>query len=171
MYQNNQVLRIAKMTTDDERTSNIKVRRATESDLDGLLALYAYLHDEDDPLPPHPQLEVLWRDILADPRLHYFVVEIEGRLVSSCNLSIVPNLTRGARPFGVIENVVTHADFRQRGLAQAVMEAALEAAWAAGCYKVLLLSSAYRSEAHALYEKLGFDGNSKIGFVAHRPEE
>jgi GNAT superfamily N-acetyltransferase len=153
--------------TNDERT-NVKVRRAAASDLDSLLALYAYLHDRDDPLPPQPQLEAVWGDIMADPKLHYFVAEIEGLLVSSCNLSIVPNLTRGARPFGVIENVVTHADFRKQGLARAVMEAALETAWAAGCYKVVLLSSAHRSEAHAFYEKLGFDGHSKIGFVARR---
>jgi ribosomal protein S18 acetylase RimI-like enzyme len=159
------------MTNDQRPTTEAKLRRAAASDLDSLLALYAHLHEQDDPLPPQPQLEAVWGDIMADPKLHYFVAEIEGLLVSSCNLSIVPNLTRGARPFGVIENVVTHADFRQRGLARAVMEAALEAAWEAGCYKVVLLSSAHRSGAHALYKKLGFDRHSKIGFVAVRPEK
>jgi GNAT superfamily N-acetyltransferase len=145
------------------------VRDATEGDLDGILDLYAYLHSHDTAPPPRSQLAKIWSDILADPSLRYYVVACRDQVVSSCNLTIVPNLTRGARPFGVIENVVTHPDYRRRGFAQAVLEYALDDAWRSGCYKVMLLSSADRDVAHILYEKVGFKKGVKTGFVAKPP--
>ena len=41
--------------------------------------------------------------------------------MSSCALSVVPNLTRGCQPYGVIENVVTHADYRGKGYGKKVV--------------------------------------------------
>jgi GNAT superfamily N-acetyltransferase len=154
----------------DPHNTDCVVREATEGDLDGILDLYAHLHAHDAAPPPHTRLAEIWTGIMADPSLRYFVVACEGRVVSSCNLALVPNLTRGARPFGVIENVVTHPDFRRRGFAKAVLERALDVAWQSGCYKVMLLSSAHRDAAHALYEKVGFKANVKAGFVA-KPDE
>lgn len=47
---------------------------------------------------------------------------MDGGLVASCTLTLTPNLTRGCRPYGVIENVVTDVGFRKRGFAKAVLE-------------------------------------------------
>ena len=154
----------------DPCSEHVVVRDAVEGDLAGLLELYVHLHDHDAPLPPMSQLGELWEGMVANPSLRTFVVEHEGRLVCSCNLTLIPNLTRGARPFGVVENVVTEPGARRRGLAKAVLEHALDAAWQAGCYKVMLLSDSDREAAHGLYEKVGFKRGIKVGFVA-KPEE
>jgi ribosomal protein S18 acetylase RimI-like enzyme len=145
-------------------STNFFVRQATKDDLDGLLDLYAHLNPNDAPLPPRPQVVELWREIIDNPMLTYIFAEHAGKLVASCNLTIVPNLTRGARPFGVIENVITHPDFRRRGLAKRVLDEAIETAEQAGCYKVMLMSSTSRTEAHGLYEKVGFSMDTKLGF-------
>jgi GNAT superfamily N-acetyltransferase len=81
-------------------------------------------------------------------------------------LAIVPNLASGARPFGIIEHVVTLQEFRRRGHARRVLEHALKLAWSRHCYKVVLLSGADRTEAHRLYESAGFNGGVERGFVA-----
>jgi GNAT superfamily N-acetyltransferase len=81
-------------------------------------------------------------------------------------LAIIPNLANGARPFGIIEHVVTLSSERRRGYARLVLEHALDLAWARSCYKVLLLSGAKRTEAHELYESVGFAGDVARGFVA-----
>jgi ribosomal protein S18 acetylase RimI-like enzyme len=151
------------------KSNNILIREAMENDLDGLLDLYTHLSSKDAPLPPRPQVAALWKEIVANPALTYFVAEQAGRLVATCNLTIVPNLTRGARPFGVIENVVTHPDFRRRGIAKAVLDRAIETAREAGCYKVMLLSGVSRTGAHALYEKVGFSKGTKLGFDLRLP--
>ncbi len=143
----------------------MQVRELEAKDLEMLLELYRDLHDSDEPLPPRAELDAIWRDISKDPKLLYWGA-FEGRvLVAASNAVIVPNLTRGARPYAVIENVVTSAQYRRQGLGKAVLRALLERCWAAGCYKVMLMSGAARPEAHRFYESVGFDGDSKRAFV------
>jgi GNAT superfamily N-acetyltransferase len=84
-------------------------------------------------------------------------------------LALVPNLANGARPFGVVEHVVTLPEFRRRGHARRALEHALNLAWSKSCYKVVLLSGAQRKEAHKLYESVGFVGGIEEGFVARPP--
>jgi hypothetical protein len=101
------------------------VRLARPDDLKGLLELYKHLHSADEPLPAQPVLDKVWSDILANPWQHVFLVERDGQLVSSCVLQVVPNLTRGARPYGLIENVVTRKDQRGKGFGSQVLKAGL----------------------------------------------
>jgi GNAT superfamily N-acetyltransferase len=145
------------------------VREAKAGDLDALLALYKDLHAGDEPLPERGSVEKVWSQILADPRHFVFVSEVDHGLAASCALQIVPNLTRGARPYGLIENVVTRADRRKQGHAAAVLKHALDHAWQARCYKVMLLTGRDDPKVFALYEKVGFKRGLKTGFVAKAP--
>ncbi|GAA5171268.1 GNAT family N-acetyltransferase [Viridibacterium curvum] len=144
------------------------MRRAVGSDLAGLLDLYRHLH-ADDPVVAPAVAEAQWAAILANPLLHYFVIEEAGMLVSTCTLSVIPNLTRGLRPYGLVENVVTHPDWRGRGLATQLLHAARDAAWAAGCYKLMLMTSRKAPATLAFYERAGFIAGDKMAFVM-RPE-
>lgn len=141
-------------------------RNVRPDELDALLDLYKHLHAKDDPPPSRPQLRSVWESFLSAPLLHCFVIELDGRLVSSCVLAIIPNLTHGARPYGLIENVVTHADYRQRGLGTAMLRHTMEAAWQAGCYKVMLLTGRKDPAVHRFYEGAGFHSDEKTGYIA-----
>jgi GNAT superfamily N-acetyltransferase len=90
-------------------------------------------------------------------------------LVSSCTLAIIPNLTRGCRSYGVIENVVTHPNRRRIGLGRRVLSAALTAAWQADCYKVMLATGSHREETLRFYEQAGFERGGKTFFQARQP--
>ena len=141
------------------------VRRIAKNELAGLVELYRHLHDSDDPLPGGAELAVVWGEFLADPKIHCLVaVEDSGRLVATCTLVVVPNLTRGARPYGLIENVVVRTDCQRRGIGKALMQHAVEVAWEANCYKVMLMTGAERESAHRFYESCGFVGGVKVGF-------
>jgi|GEM_PF-1943875 len=56
-----------------------------------------------------------------------------------------------------------------RNLGRACIMKAIEFARENGCYKVMLLSGAERTEAHRFYESLGFSGTGKKGFVMRLP--
>jgi GNAT superfamily N-acetyltransferase len=122
----------------------------------------------DDPELGVTELEGLWRRILADSQSHYLVAEVAGQIVSTCTLAIILNLTRRARPYGLIENVVTHPDFRRRGIGTRILQAALELAWNHDCYKVILLTGRKDDATFRFYQQAGFEAGVKTGFVAKR---
>jgi len=144
-------------------------RRIKKEELHDLLALYKHLHATDDPLPSHERLAAIWDSIMENPSNNYFIIEVDGKLVSSCVLTIIPNLTRGARPYGLVENVVTHASYRKRGLANMLLKRALQFAWDQRCYKVLLLTGHKDEETLRFYEGASFKPCIKTGFIASPP--
>ena len=103
---------------------------------------------------------------MSSERYRYYGAFLDERLVSSCTLTVIPNLTRGCAPYGVVENVVTHADHRRQGHAAAVLKAALADAWAARCYKVMLLTGRKDEGTLRFYEAAGFDRNEKQALIA-----
>nr|WP_159586532.1 GNAT family N-acetyltransferase [Chelativorans xinjiangense] len=143
------------------------IRPAKPDDLPGILALYRQLNPGD-PILDLDAAEAAWSVLLSSGLTTPFVAEIEGLLVSSCTLAIVPNLSRGARPYGVIENVVTHTDHRRTGLGRAVLQAALHKAWEANCYKVLLATGSQRESTLRFYEGAGFQRGGKTYFEIRR---
>jgi GNAT superfamily N-acetyltransferase len=78
---------------------------------------------------------------------------------------VIPNLTRGARPYGLIENVVTHQEYRGHGYGKALLAKALEFGWSQHCYKVMLMTGR-KDATHHFYESAGFESQSKKAFVA-----
>jgi len=142
------------------------IRQATRLDLPQLLALYPHL----DPADRIPTLEVAERRLEELARYDgsaIFVAISEHELVASCTLIVIPNLTRGGQPYGLIENVVTHASFRGRGLGKQLLRTAVEAAWQADCYKVMLMTGSKKPSTLAFYASAGFE-QSKTGFQVRR---
>lgn len=142
------------------------IYRIPSHDLLSLLALYAHLHSSDDPLPEPTVVETTWRELMANPRYQYFGGYVDGELLSSCALTVVPNLTRGCKPYALIENVVTHANHRNLGYGRAVLAHALSHAWSEGCYKVMLLTGRKSEATFNFYESAGFDAHEKQAFIA-----
>jgi GNAT superfamily N-acetyltransferase len=142
------------------------VREASADDLEAVGSLYRDLHDGGELADP-AALAAAGRALASYPGARLLVAEENGEPVSSCVLFVLPNLSRGARPFGLVENVVTRHDRRNRGFATAVLEHALKVAWEADCYKVMLLTGRTDPAVHRLYRRVGFVAGEKTGYVAY----
>lgn len=139
----------------------MQLRPASEGDLAGILRLLRELNPDD----PELAVDVArtnWMAMLNQSGLTVCVAE----LVATCTLLIVPNLTRSARPYALIENVVTLSAHRRRGYARAVLQFALARAWQANCYKVMLSTSARSPGVLDFYRRCGFMDGIKTGFIA-----
>ena len=146
---------------------SIEFRTARPDELSAILDLYQHLHETDIPLPSENVIRKVWDEIIYDPKIQLFVADFEGKLVCSCILTIIPNLTRGAKPYGLIENVVTRPEYRQQGIGTQLLRHALQIAWEKNCYKVMLLTGSKQGEVLHFYERAGFVRGVKTGFIAY----
>ena len=146
-------------------TPPIIIREVTEAELPALLHLYTHLNPNDPPLPLDEAAEI-WTPMVRDPNQCVYGAYRESELVAACTLVVISNLTRGGRPYALIENVVTHSDYRRCGYGAAVLKHALEAAWERNCYKVMLLTGSKTEATLRFYENAGFQRGVKTGFVA-----
>ncbi len=142
-----------------------KVRLIKYNELEKLLSLYEYLVPDDPKLEINKALKGHWNEILSDLNHFYLVIEEDEMLVSSCNLAIIKNITRSARSYGLIENVVTHPDYRKKGYGTAILKKAVEIAQKNNCYKVMLMTSQKDESTLRFYEKAGFNRGEKTAFI------
>ncbi|MBR3549598.1 MAG: GNAT family N-acetyltransferase [Treponema sp.] len=140
------------------------IREANKNDLNALLELYLYLHE--DSIPNQDEhLENTWKQIMEDKNHHLIVNEIDGKIVSSCVCVIIPNLTRNVRPYAFVENVVTHADYHKKGYASECLDYARTIAKNENCYKMMLLTGSKKAETLRFYENAGYNSSDKTAFI------
>ena len=144
------------------------VRLAQASDLPALLGLFA-VSEVSDIAEPLQHAERIWAETLSQEGVRVFVAEDKGQLAATCMLITAPNLLRGGKRHGFLENVVTHPEFRGRGRGKAVVGFALEHAWSIGCHHVLMQSGRVDPRVHSFYEGLGFRPGLRVAYVAMRP--
>ena len=106
-----------------------------------------------------------WTALIVYGFYYIFVGEIDGKIVASVTVFVIKYLIRGMRPYALIENVVTHKDYRCRGYAQALMQRAVEIAESKSCYKIMLLTGAKDESILKFYEKCGFNSKDKTAFI------
>ena len=147
-------------------SSALTLRDATSADLDQIMQLYLQLSPNNHPVDRSTAQDI-FRKFRQFDGSAILLGEIGQRLVSSCTVVIIPNLTRQGEPYALIENVVTHADCRGRGYGTQLLNAATERAWSCGCYKVMLMTGSTEPATLAFYENAGFT-QTKTGFQKRR---
>lgn len=139
------------------------IRKAKRTDANDLKVLY---FEHLTHFPPQEEQDMnLWEQLLdkfeKDENMYLLVVEEDGKAVSSVQMAIIESLTHNVRPFAVIENVVTHADYRNRGYASALLEKASETAKEHRCYKFFLETGSNKESTLNFYKKNGFEIDQK----------
>jgi GNAT superfamily N-acetyltransferase len=154
------------VTADRFNQEGFSIRAALPSDLEGLAALYPHLNPSDEPIARDLAAARL-EAIKQIPGSEVLLGLLDHKPVATCTLIVIPNLTRGGKPYGLIENVVTHVGYRGRGYGTRILHAAVAAAWDAGCYKVMLMTGSKQPSTLRFYESAGFE-QTKTGFQMRR---
>ena len=139
------------------------IRKAKATDAEDLKVLYfEYLTK----YPPKEEQDMTqWAELLTkfekDDHMYLLVAEEDGKAVSSVQMAIIESLTHNVRPFAVIENVVTHEAYRNRGYASALLQKASEIAKEKNCYKVFLETGSNKESTLNFYRNNGFEIDAK----------
>jgi GNAT superfamily N-acetyltransferase len=108
-----------------------------------------------------------WRETLtnlaATPGNDVLVAEVDGRVAGTCQLIVFRHLQHGGGWCAELESMHVAPDLRGSGVGGVLLEAAVERARAAGCYRVQLTSNRARNDAHRFYERHGFTP-SHVGY-------
>lgn len=141
----------------------MNIRKAIPSDAEALKVLY-FEHLTKYP-PTEEQDMSLWKKMLdkfeKDENMYLLVLEEDNQVVSSVQMTIIESLTHNVRSFAVIENVVTHVDYRNKGYASRLLERATEIAKEKNCYKLFLETGSNRESTLNFYRKNGFEIDKK----------
>lgn len=141
-----------------------EIREVEKQDLNGLLSLYTQLYDNTMP-DMKEDLQNLWKRILGDKDHHILIGTLNGEIISSCVLIIIPNLTHNQQPYALIENVITDESHRNKGFATQLLDYAKEMAKKSNCYKLMLMTGSKKESTLCFYEKAGYNRKDKTAFI------
>jgi len=140
--------------------ASLRFREARSDDLPAIVALLA-----DDAVartrPGHVEavtarIRAAFDEITASTDHELWVVEHDGGVAGTLQLSYLPSLSRNGMRRALVEAVRVRADLRGGGVGAAFMRHAIGRARDRGCGLVQLTSDARRDDAHRFYERLGF---------------
>jgi predicted N-acetyltransferase YhbS len=138
------------------------VRKANVADIPRIFELYEELTEEVQDISPE-MVNQVFTEIDSSPRQELLVAQDNDLVVGTLFVQITPNLSHGARPWAVLENLVVDSRYRRKGTGRLLIEYAFTRCREAGCYKVQLLSHKNRLGAHQFYRSLGFE-EAALGF-------
>ncbi|MBB6509379.1 GNAT superfamily N-acetyltransferase [Rhizobium soli] len=145
----------------------IIIRRARESDLSQLIAMFASDdvggHGDTTDADAYDDYLRAFNMIDASQNEQLFVAERDGDVVGTFQILFNRTLTGRGSLSMIIEAVQTRPDMRGQGIGAQMIGYAIEEAKRRDCRLVQLTSNAARTDAHRFYERLGF-AKSHAGF-------
>ena len=145
----------------------MEAREIKKDELGQLLEFYLlHLYDvKDEPMAEQKVVYEIWNTIQSSENFAVLGVFDNNILMASCSITIIPNLTRGCRPYALIENIATHRQYRRQGYGKAIMSYATEYAKKYGCYKAMFMSGHLNKKVDDFSEASGFNGKEKKAYI------
>lgn len=138
----------------------LRIRPAVGADAGAIAAILAAgsLRSAEDPSGLAAYRAAL-DEIEADPLSRVLVAELAGSVVGACQLIMFRHLQERGGLCAEIESMHVASGHRSAGIGAALLEAAVEAARSAGCYRIQLTSNKARGDAHRFYARHGFEAS------------
>lgn len=143
---------------------DLVIRRAVSRDASAIERLYRQL-------VTNPQVHVTparVAEVETDPNTALLVADQQGQVCATALVAFCADVMFADQPFAVVENVVVESSVRGQGIGAALLRQIESLCLKKNCSKMMLLSSAGRAEAHRFFERAGFTGTAKLGFVKYR---
>lgn len=141
-------------------SSAFKIRKASYNDIVHIVYLLARdplgskRENFQNPLPQ--EYYDAFAEIDTDKNNYLIVVEDNGKIIGTSQLTIITYLTYRGGKRGQIEGVRIDEDYRGRGIGKLMIEWSINKSRELGCHLVQLTMDKQREETIQFYNKLGF---------------
>jgi GNAT superfamily N-acetyltransferase len=134
----------------------LTIRAARVADADAIAALLGELGYPSDA----PQVERRLERIVSDKASQLFVAEVDGQIAGLAALHVLPLVQRDEVGAELTAMVVGEAH-RRKGIGTELLAEVEREARSLGCGRLVLGSADRRSDAHAFYERLGYESTGR----------
>ena len=131
-----------------EGSNNILIRSVVESDMDAVIEILQSISDFK---PSKSEYSNIWRSFDQQDHVCSLVAILDNTIVGYGSIAFETKI-RGGK-MGHIEDIVSHGDFRKKGIGRAILDALYIIAQENGCYKVTLQCEERNIE---FYQKCGY---------------
>jgi GNAT superfamily N-acetyltransferase len=138
------------------------IREADVRDIQDILFLYEQLFSNTEQAGENRAARIREHkkalfEIKQNPNHHLLVAEIEGIVVGTLAIIIIPNLSHMGRPWAIVEDVIVDEPHRRLGIGYLLIQRAIQLAKERNCFRVILSSSKQRDDSHKFYESVGLE--------------
>ena len=132
----------------------VRIRPATENDFGGVLSLFGQLWPEK--VLNRESQQAIYNAMLESEGYELFCAEKEGAIAGFASLSIQHNFWQEGYIL-YIATMIVDEKHRRQGIGTALIREIEKIARERDCKRIELESAFHRKEAHAFYEKMGFE--------------
>lgn len=140
------------------------IRRATKDDTEAIANLYRELNTLS-PVSVSPERI----DTVAKSNNTYLLVcDDAGEIIATALVCLCQDVMYGSQPFALVENVVVSAGHKRAGIGKSMMDYIEAFCLEQDCSKIVLHTSSGNRIARDFYTAMGYDPDTKIGFIKYR---
>ncbi|OZY86445.1 GNAT family N-acetyltransferase [Cellvibrio mixtus] len=140
------------------------IRRATKDDAEAIANLYRELNTLS-PVSVSPERI----DAVANSDNTYLLVcDDAGEIIATALVCLCQDVMFENQPFALVENVVVRADCKREGIGKNMMDYIEAFCLEQDCSKIMLQTSSGNQNARDFYTTMGYNPNTKIGFIKYR---
>jgi GNAT superfamily N-acetyltransferase len=144
------------------------IREVNTHDASDMAELLRQLSSSDEASVTEETVNAIKAKIADMSQLEHMMVfgyELDGKIVGTCTLGRVEGLSKGCRPFAIIENVVVLDTIRSKGIGKQLVRHAMAQAEKWNCYKVILETGSKDEWKLRFYDSCGLTRGGKTAFM------
>lgn len=144
------------------------IREVNTQDANDMAELLRQLSSSDEASVTEETVKAIKAKIADMSQLEHMLVfgyELDGKIVGTCTLGRVEGLSKGCRPFAIIENVVVLDTIRNQGIGKQLVRHAMAQAEKWNCYKVILETGSKNEWKLRFYDNCGLTRGGKTAFM------
>ncbi len=136
---------------------NYTVSTATYNDLEAMAQLLQFLFTQEADFTPSPNTQLRGLKLIMDNQEtgQLLVIKTDEKCIGMVNLLYTISTAMGGK-VAILEDMVIHPDFRNKGLGSILLKHAINFAQQHGCMRITLLTDSDNFKARNFYSKMGF---------------